>query len=166
MILKCPYEKLVCPKRATKIFLDFCPEIFCSFLGASWNLFWASCRLPYLWYYLLSPKEAQKASRKPPESYKKFQGRNTEIFSLLFWDKQIFHKDIMKLTDLYTYKHSYCNVYLERVSSHCVGRPYLWVGTLLQAATFSWDHLIPIRSIHIKLFLKSDNVFHKKTAFM
>ena len=39
------------------------------------------------WYYLLSPKEAQKASRKPTGSYKKFQGRNTEIISLLFLDK-------------------------------------------------------------------------------
>jgi hypothetical protein len=26
--------------------------------------------------YLLSPQEAQKASRKPPEYYKKIQGRN------------------------------------------------------------------------------------------
>ena len=24
-----------------------------------------------------------------------------EIFSLLFWDKQLFHKDILKLSDLY-----------------------------------------------------------------
>ena len=28
--------------------------------------------------YLLSPKEAQKASRKSPGSYKKFQGRNPD----------------------------------------------------------------------------------------
>ena len=45
--------------------------------------------------------EAQKASRKPPGSYKKFQGRNPEIISLVFWKKLIFHKDIIKLTDLY-----------------------------------------------------------------
>ena len=25
----------------------------------------------------------------------------SEIFSLLFWDKRLFHKDIMKLSDLY-----------------------------------------------------------------
>ena len=54
----------------------------------------------YLWYYLLSPHEAQKASRKPPESYKKFQGRNNEIFSLVFWKKLSFHKDILRLSDL------------------------------------------------------------------
>ena len=48
----------------------------------------------------LSPKEAQKASRKPPGSYKKSQGRNPEIISLVFWEKLIFHKDIIKLTDL------------------------------------------------------------------
>ena len=41
------------------------------------------------------------ASRKPPGSYKKFQGRIPEIFSLVFWMKLIFHKDILKLTDLY-----------------------------------------------------------------
>ena len=35
-----------------------------------------------------------------PKSYKKFQGRNSEIFSLVFWMKLIFHKDILKLTDL------------------------------------------------------------------
>ena len=39
LISKCPYEKSVSPKIPMKIFLDFCPEIFCSFLGASWKLF-------------------------------------------------------------------------------------------------------------------------------
>ena len=34
LILKCPYEKLVCPKIATKLFLDFCPDFF----AASWGL--------------------------------------------------------------------------------------------------------------------------------
>ena len=33
---KCPYEKSVSSKIPMKIFLDFCPEFFCSFLGASW----------------------------------------------------------------------------------------------------------------------------------
>ena len=44
-----------------------------------------------------SPK---KASRKPPGSYKKFQGRNPEIISLVFWKKFSDQKDILKLTDL------------------------------------------------------------------
>ena len=35
---KCSYEIIVSPKIATKKFLDFCPEIFCSFLGASKKL--------------------------------------------------------------------------------------------------------------------------------
>ena len=39
LISKCPYEKSVSSKIPTKLFLDFCPEIFCSFLGASWKLF-------------------------------------------------------------------------------------------------------------------------------
>ena len=38
---------------------------------------------------------------KSPGSYKKFQGRIPEIFLLVFWMKLIFHKDILKLTDLY-----------------------------------------------------------------
>ena len=37
LISKCPYEKSVSSKLPT----NFCPEIFCSFVGAS-------CRLPYL----------------------------------------------------------------------------------------------------------------------
>ena len=35
---------------------------------------------------------------KSPGSYKKFQGRNSEIISLVFWLKLLFHKDIIKLT--------------------------------------------------------------------
>ena len=36
LISKCPYEKSVLSKIPTKIFLDFCPEFFYSFLEASW----------------------------------------------------------------------------------------------------------------------------------
>ena len=41
LISKCPYEKSVSSKIPTKIFLEYCPGIFCSFLGASWKLFLA-----------------------------------------------------------------------------------------------------------------------------
>ena len=34
------------------------------------------------------------------KTYKKIQGRNPEIFSLVFLMKLIFHKDILKFTDL------------------------------------------------------------------
>ena len=77
MISKCPHEIIVSSKIQTKSFLDFCPEIFCSFLGASLKLFGASYRLPYVWYYLLCPQEAHKASRKPPEIYKKISGQKS-----------------------------------------------------------------------------------------
>ena len=100
LISKCPFGQKTSSKKPTKLFLDFCPEIFCSFLGASWKLLGASCRLPYVWYYLLCPQEAQKASRKPPGRYKKFQGRNPELISLVFWKKFSDQKDILKLTDL------------------------------------------------------------------
>ena len=46
-------------------------------------------------------RRPQKAFRKPQGSYKQFQGRNPEIISLVFWMKLIFHKDILRLTDLY-----------------------------------------------------------------
>ena len=45
-------------------------------------------------------RKPKKASKKPPGSYKKFQGRNPEIISLVFWMKLPFHKDILKLTAL------------------------------------------------------------------
>ena len=48
LISKCPFGFIVWTKLPTKLFLNFCPEIFCTFLGASWKLFWASCRLPCL----------------------------------------------------------------------------------------------------------------------
>ena len=90
LILKCPFGIIVWTKIPTKLFLDFCPEFFCTFLGAFWKLFGASCRLPYVYgiTYYVSPQEAQKASRKPPGSYKKIQGRNPEIISLVFLSKQ------------------------------------------------------------------------------
>ena len=78
---------------ATKLFLDFCPDFFVASWGLPGSFFGASCKLPYSWYYLLSPKEA-------PKKLKKIQGRNPEIISLLFWDKLIFHKDMIKLSDL------------------------------------------------------------------
>ena len=48
LISKYPFGIIVWTKIPTKLFLDFCPEIFCTFLGTSWKLFGASCRLPCL----------------------------------------------------------------------------------------------------------------------
>ena len=39
LISKCPFGIIVWTNIPTKLFLDFCPEYFCSFLGASWKLF-------------------------------------------------------------------------------------------------------------------------------
>ena len=36
LISKCPYEKSVSSKMPMKIFLNFCPDIICSFLRAFW----------------------------------------------------------------------------------------------------------------------------------
>ena len=46
-----------------------------------------------------SPKSFQEA----PGKVQKFQGRNPEIISLVFWKKLSFDKDIIKLTDLYLF---------------------------------------------------------------
>ena len=89
-------KKLVCPKIATKLFLDFCPDFFLAFWGLPGSFF----GLPVGFLFHDITKEAQKGSRKPPRSCKKFQGKNPEIISLLFWDKLIFHKDIKALSDL------------------------------------------------------------------
>ena len=87
LISKCPFGITVWTKIPMKLFLDFCPEIFCTFLGASWKLF----QLPGDIVSNIMIKEAyrkpQKASRKPPGRYIKFQGRNPEIISLVFWKK-------------------------------------------------------------------------------
>ena len=39
LISKCPFGVKTSSKIPTKLFLDFCPEIFCTFLGASWKLY-------------------------------------------------------------------------------------------------------------------------------
>ena len=82
LISKCPYDKSVLSKIPTKIFLYFCPEIFCSFLGAS-------CKLLGLPGDLVSNIINKEAYRKPtgspknfqeaPGRYKKFQGRNISV---------------------------------------------------------------------------------------
>ena len=47
-----------------KLFLDFCPEIFCSFLGASWKLF----GLPWDLVSNIINKEAYRKPKKLPGS--------------------------------------------------------------------------------------------------
>jgi hypothetical protein len=87
LISKCPFGVKTSSKKPTELFLYFCPKIFCTFLGASWKL----SELPGDLVRNIINKEAyrkpQKASRKPPGRYKKFQGRNTEIISLVLWKK-------------------------------------------------------------------------------
>ena len=41
----------------------------------------------------------------------------SEIFSLLFWDKQFFHKDILKLSDLYLWGKKY---YISMIFTHAL----------------------------------------------
>ena len=39
LISECPFGLKISSKIPTKLLPDFCPEISCSFLGASWKLF-------------------------------------------------------------------------------------------------------------------------------
>ena len=90
---------IVSSKIPTKLFLDFCPEIFCSFLGASWKRYGASCRLPYLIFMILLIKSPGRP-KIFQEATKKIRAEILEIISLVFWKKLSFHKDIKKPTDL------------------------------------------------------------------
>ena len=45
-------------------------------------------------------KKPQKASRKPPGSYKKFQGRNPHNIFIAILENRCLHKFILSLTDL------------------------------------------------------------------
>ena len=88
LISKCPFGIIVWTNIPTKLFLDFCPEYFCSFLGASLKLFGLPLNLVFNIINTEAYRKPQKASRKPPGRYKKFQGRNPEIISLVFLSKQ------------------------------------------------------------------------------
>ena len=109
LISKCPFGRKTSSKKPTKLFLDFCSEVTYSFQAwiSALKLFIAFRGLPGSFGDIVSNiihKEAYrkppKASRKPQGSYKKFQGRNPEIISLVFWKKFSDQKDILKLTDL------------------------------------------------------------------
>ena len=97
---KCSNEIILSSKIPTKLFLDFCPEILCTSLGAFWKLFGLLGTLLSNIIIKEAYKKPQKLPGSPQEGTKKFQGRNPEIILLVFWKKLLFHKDILKLTDL------------------------------------------------------------------
>ena len=96
LISKCPYEKSVSSKIPTRLFLDFCPEIFCSFLGASWKLFglpgdlvsniinkegyWKPKKLPG------SPQKATKNFRAEIQKYFRWYFGWNWFFIRTFWN--------------------------------------------------------------------------------
>ena len=100
LILKCLFGVLIWTKIATKYCQDFCPEILCSFLEASWALF----GLPGDLVSNIINKEAYRNPKKlpgsPQEDTKNSRAETPSIFSLLFWSKRWHQKDISKLTDL------------------------------------------------------------------
>ena len=92
---------MVSSKIPTKLFLVFYPEMFCTFLGASWGL-------PGDLVGNIINKEAyrkptgspKKLPGSPQDGTQNFRAEVLEIISLVFWKKLSFHKDIIKLTDL------------------------------------------------------------------
>ena len=66
------------------------------------NQFHPKYQQKYFWIFALIFFVAFWASTA--SSYKKFQGRIPEIFLLVFWMKLIFHKEILKSTDLRNHK--------------------------------------------------------------
>ena len=90
---------IVSSKIPTKLFLEFCPEIFCTFLGASWKLL--GLPVSFLIYDItyLVPRKPKKLPESPQEATTKFRVEILEIISLVFWKKLSFHKDIIKLND-------------------------------------------------------------------
>ena len=88
LISKCLFVVFKSPKNPSKNFRDFCPEFFCSFLGASRKLFGLPGDLVCNVINKEACRKPQKASRKPPGRYKKFQGRNSEIISLIILSKR------------------------------------------------------------------------------
>ena len=55
----------------------------------------------FLIFDITKSQGSTKSFQEAPRKLQKIQGRIPEIFSLVFWMKLIFHKDILKLTDLY-----------------------------------------------------------------
>ena len=92
-ILWCPYQMIVSSKVPAKLFPVFCPEVFCSFLGASWKFLGLPVGFLFMILLTKSPGSPKSFQEAPWEGTKNFRA---EIISLLFWKKLSFHKDIMK----------------------------------------------------------------------
>ena len=66
-------------------------------MGASWKLF----GLPGdLFSNIINKEDYWKPKKRPGSPQKATKKFREEIFLLVFWMKLIFHKDILKLTDL------------------------------------------------------------------
>ena len=101
LIQKCSYEKSVSSKIPTKIFLEFCPEIFCSILRASWKLFGVPGDLVSNIINKEGYWKPKKLPGSPQKATKNFRSEIQKYFRwYVFWMKLIFHKDILKLSDL------------------------------------------------------------------
>ena len=85
LILKWPYEMTVSSKIPTKLFLDFCPKFFCSFLGASWKLFGLSGDLVCNTINKEAYRKPQKASREAPKKVQNILGQKSRNNFFPIW---------------------------------------------------------------------------------
>ena len=84
LISKCPFWFHHLDKITNKIFLNFCPEIFCTFLGASWKLFGDPCRLPYAILHTKSQESPKFFHEAPRKLQKKLRAEIQNYFRWYF----------------------------------------------------------------------------------
>ena len=88
-ISKCLLVSSFGPKCQRKYCKDFCPETFCSFLGASWKRL--GLPVDFLIKMILltkSPGSPKKLPGSPQEATKNFRAEILTLFSLLFRSKR------------------------------------------------------------------------------
>jgi hypothetical protein len=65
----------VSSKITTKLFLDFCPEILCTFLGASWKLL--GLPVGFLIYDFTKSPGSPKSFQEAPRKLQKISGQKS-----------------------------------------------------------------------------------------
>jgi hypothetical protein len=124
LISKCPCCRKTSSKKPTKNFWISALNFFSSFLGASWKLFGLPGDIVSNIINKEPYRKPPKASRKPQGSYKKFQGRNSEIFRWFFersFLTKILQEDMLKLTDLY--KQRFCKNFSQLLEEDAIDNP-------------------------------------------
>ena len=126
LIYKCPFGIIVWTKIPTKLFLDFCPEFFCCFLGASWKLFGLPGNLVC---YIIS----KEAYRKPQKASNTVVQEAMHTAYTRVWNKWVI---CLKMKKESTYMHlfAWCLSFSTKIPIHAFthlstffGNPKIWI---------------------------------------